>query len=118
MFEKTLRLEDKKVLEQVRGQGCCVCGQHPVDASHIKTKGSGGPDTLWNVVAHCRRHHMEWHSRGWKDFSRRNPVMAVKLKSLGWTWEDGKLWNPKLATVEIAETPVTTPVVKSKKRST
>lgn len=95
MFPKQFRVEDEKVLEKVRGQGCCVCGRHPVDASHIKTKGSGGPDTDWNVVAHCRAHHQEW-GVSWSRFLRRNPQMAVVLTRLGWTWNDGKLWNPKL----------------------
>jgi hypothetical protein len=99
MFPKQIRPVDEKVLQKVRGMGCCVCGQHPVDASHIRSRGAGGPDTMWNVVPHCRRHHTEWHSRGWKDFMRRNPSMAIILARLGWSWVDD-LWHPLLNPVE------------------
>lgn len=95
MFPKQFRVEDEKVLEKVRGQGCCICGNHEVDASHIKTRGSGGPDTEWNVVAHCRLHHVEW-GVSWSRFIRRYPQMAIVLKRLGWSWDDGKLTHPSL----------------------
>lgn len=96
MFPKHIRLVDEKVLEVVRGQGCCICGKTPVDPSHIRSRGAGGPDTLWNVVAHCRQHHSEWHSRGWKDFIRRHSHMGVILTRLGWKLNDGDLWHPGL----------------------
>lgn len=121
MFPKQFRVEDEKVLEIVRGQGCCICGLHPVDASHIKTKGSGGPDTLWNVVAHCRRHHVEWGT-SWSRFIKRNPTMAIVLKRLGWSWDNGELWNDKLtveSTPEIVksfEAPKAQPLSKSEKK--
>ncbi len=123
MFPKQIRVSDEKVLEKVRGQGCCICGKHPVDASHIKTKGSGGPDTEWNVVAHCRSHHIEWGT-SWSRFIRRNPQMAVVLKRLGWSWDSNDLWNPKLAVTSSEPVAVTSskpeavyePVSKSEKK--
>lgn len=121
MLPKQVRLEDEKVLEKVRGMGCCVCGKHPVDASHIKSRGSGGPDAEWNVVAHCRAHHSEWHTRGWKDFIRKYPQMSIKLTVLGWKWNGLDLWHPKNASVIIQpiQSPVTdstVPIVAGKKK--
>lgn len=98
MFEKPIRAQDKDLLARIRSQQCCInqqC-QGPVDASHIKTRGSGGPDTPWNVVSHCRKHHVEWGQYGVTKFIQKYPQMAVKLKIIGWSWLGGKLTHPKL----------------------
>lgn len=96
MLPKQRRKVDQEVLALVRDMPCCVCGRWPVDASHIKTRGSGGPDTTWNVVPHCRQHHDEW-GRSWTRFIAKYPPMAFKLRRLGWTWDGGRLWHPSLA---------------------
>ncbi len=90
---KNIRVEDKVLLKKVRGLACSACGSKPCDASHIKTRGSGGPDAEWNVVAHCRMCHIKWGS-SWSLFLKMFPAFALKLKLMGWTWEDGKLWHP------------------------
>ncbi len=33
-----------------------------VDAHHIQTVGSGGPDDLKNLICLCRKHHQEAHA--------------------------------------------------------
>lgn len=29
-------------------------------------------------------------------FMKRYPIMAMKLRELGWLWDDGSLWHPEL----------------------
>ena len=96
MFQKPQRTISEIVLLQRRSEPCWVCGKRPTDASHIKTRGSGGPDTLWNVVAKCRVHHTEWGQIGPVKFLAKYPNFAFRLKALGWEVENGKLNNPSL----------------------
>lgn len=96
MFSKKIRKSDKALLELIKAMPCIVCGSRlMVDPSHIKTRGSGGPDEPWNVVAKCRKHHTEW-GMSWSRFLVKYPAFAFKLRQLGWEWESGKLWNPNL----------------------
>lgn len=97
---KPKRKSDKKLLAEVRSQPCWVCGRAaPSDASHIKTKGSGGPDEPWNVVPKCRQHHIEW-GMGWSKFLDKYPNFKLRLKFLGWEWENGRLFHPSLGVIE------------------
>lgn len=97
MFPKTRRKVDDGVLEKRRSEPCCVCGARAnVDASHIKTRGSGGPDELWNVVAHCRLHHIEWGQLGWSKFFKKYPHFAMLLRNLGWNWSGTTLHHEGL----------------------
>lgn len=96
-FPKTKRLVDEFVLENVRKQRCCICNRFPVDASHIKSRGSGGPDKEFNVVPHCRNHHVEWHQIGQSRFLNKYPAFALKLELMGWIWDaNGDLTHPDL----------------------
>lgn len=95
MISKRRRKTNAHLLEMIRDLPCCVCGAWPVDASHIRTRGAGGPDAPFNVVAHCRKHHTEW-GMSWSKFLAKYPPMAFKLRALGWTWESGKLWHKNL----------------------
>lgn len=72
------------LFKKLRNSPCCVCGSTPSDPSHIKSRGSGGSDTIWNVVPHCRRCHSLWHSMGRDEFLKRFPKMRAKLIQLGW----------------------------------
>jgi len=92
------RLIDEEALERVRRKPCCICGTRPVDASHIKTRGSGGPDADFNLRAKCRKHHIEWGALGFSRFFKKYPVLWFDLQRDGWVIENGKLWNEKLAT--------------------
>lgn len=78
------RLVDKKLLAQIRTQPCCICNARPVDACHIRTRGSGGPDTSWNVMPMCRRHHTEQGHLGWRIFTDRYPKAMHELTVRGW----------------------------------
>lgn len=74
-FPKQIRKRDKKLLALIRRRPCFVCFKRPCDASHIRSRGAGGGDTLDNVIALCRPHHREWH--------RISPVgMAKKYESI------------------------------------
>lgn len=96
MSPKPIRKADADVLAIVRTMSCCICGRRPVDASHVKTRGSGGPDTTWNVVPHCRQHHQEWGQLGARRFFLRYTVALIYLRGLGWEWDGEKLWHPSL----------------------
>lgn len=99
---KNKRKSDLKLLSRIRDLPCCVCGFKPSDASHIKTRGSGGPDEEWNVVPHCRKHHTEW-GMSWSKFIKKYPQMFFLLKRMGWEVQIGispqfnELWHPKIS---------------------
>lgn len=95
MFPKNKRLEDRAFLDRVAKQRCCICNKWPSDPSHIRTKGSGGPDVEWNVAPHCRLHHTEWGG-SWSRFCKRYPSFMRWLTSRGWYVEGGKLHHPGL----------------------
>lgn len=61
---------------------CEVCQKpSPSDACHIRSRGAGGGDELFNLMSLCRREHQEQHSIGIKSF--------VKKYSLSVSWESG-----------------------------
>lgn len=101
-FPKPSRKKDRDLLDQVKQLRCCICGMrpgslyNPIDPSHIKTRGSGGPDEKWNVVPHCRLHHREWEDTAHHDFLFKYPAMRVLLIGLGWDISGGRLWHPEL----------------------
>lgn len=77
---------DDNVLQLYRHQPCIICG-HPSDPCHIKSRGSGGADEHWNLVALCRGHHIEQHKSGWFVFCQRNPRVGYELDQKGWRFE-------------------------------
>lgn len=92
-LHKQKRIQDESQLDYVRQRRCCVCNANPPsDASHIKTRGSGGGDQSFNLISHCRRHHTEWHRYGPKKFCQKYPIMMFVLHKKGWTFTaDNKL---------------------------
>ena len=52
------------MLAYVRTQVCSACSYRSVDAHHVTSKGSGGDDTLNNLMPLCRVHHSEIHQIG------------------------------------------------------
>jgi hypothetical protein len=63
---KKKRVESKDYLSFIRKNACSICASFPVDADHLKTRGSGGSD--FDAVPLCRTHHMERHRRGLRMF--------------------------------------------------
>lgn len=47
---------------------CRVCNK-PAEHHHVKTRGSGGGDEVWNLMPLCRYHHQEVHKIGLNKFS-------------------------------------------------
>ena len=95
---KNKRTVDRKLLQEIKGWPCCVCGStFNVDPSHIKTRGSGGPDASFNVVPKCRRCHITWGKMGPQAFCRKYPHFANRLRMMGWEFQNGKLWHPMLS---------------------
>lgn len=90
MVYKPKRFKSPENLEKVRNLSCVVCGKPPPnDPAHIKSKGSGGGDYLWNLIPLCRKHHSEQHSFGLYRFSLKHPAVVFWLYHRGWMW-DGK----------------------------
>ena len=100
-FQKKKRHRNRALLDEIAKRDCVSCPQkngdryNPIDPSHIKTKGSGGPDTDWNVVAHCRRCHIGWGISRIKFFEK-YPDFEKHLKDLGWEDNNGSFFNEKL----------------------
>ena len=59
------------VMDAVRNRdGCCLIGLflkdgciQGYDVHHIDTRGSGGEDTMENMICVCRKHHNAAHAR-------------------------------------------------------
>lgn len=61
-----------------------VCGVTPTDLHHIKTRGSGGSDDLFNLINLCRYHHQQVHSYGMVKFINNHKHIMGILHSKGW----------------------------------
>jgi len=68
VLPKPKRTKSKKNLELIKSFPCFICGDKPCDPDHIKSRGAGGGDDLSNLNAICRKHHIERHSIGLKQF--------------------------------------------------
>jgi hypothetical protein len=88
------------VLAQIRKLPCFVCYKPgPSDPSHIRSRGAvGNVNTNWNVVAMCRKCHIEWHQMGRITFLNKHPVFFNLLKTMGWEVVGGKLTHEKFLT--------------------
>lgn len=85
MFKKNIRTVDKNLLDEIRQKPCAACGCTPSDPCHIKSRGAGGPDTDWNLLAMCRIHHTEQHKVGWFMMAYKYSGVNYQLKIKGWT---------------------------------
>lgn len=63
-MQKKERIQNPKLLEQVRRKPCVVCKKVPSDPHHVTTRGAGGDDVPDNLMPLCHRHHVEWHQIG------------------------------------------------------
>lgn len=63
------RVYDLALIKRVRKLPCAICGEEGGnEAHHLQTRGSGGGDTIDNLVSLCRRHHQRIHAMGVKSF--------------------------------------------------
>lgn len=80
-FPKTKRIENRKLLDKITEQPCCVCGaMPPSDPHHLSTKGSGGDDTEDNLIPLCRMHHVMIHAEGSKMLEKHPHVKELLIE--------------------------------------
>lgn len=87
---------DRRLMESLRGRLCVVCGKsNQTTGSHLRSKGSGGPDTEWNVVPMCFYCHREWEDGGLQCFLSKHHRFEDYLEELGWEVLkfDGQRWR-------------------------
>lgn len=100
ILNKPKRKQDEDLLNQIRAKPCAVCGRRPVDPAHIKSRGSGGPDTVDNVVPLCRQHHSEQHQKGFAWMMRNYSLFYFEMRNLGWSvierFGEERLHHPRL----------------------
>lgn len=95
---KPKRIVDKNLLEVIRNLPCSACGKRaPSDPAHVKSRGSGGPDSAFNVIPLCRQHHSEQHASGFLNMIKKYPRFYLYLKSLGWQISVSGLWHDDLS---------------------
>ena len=81
---KTKRLVDKELIKKIGKHSCEVCGTFEmICVHHLKSRGSGGPDKLDNLMALCFNHHEEIH-RSLVKFVEKYPHTETVLRKKGW----------------------------------
>ena len=89
MLEKPKRYVSEENLQLIRDRPCSVCyDPPPSDPEHIKTKGSGGGDELFNLVSLCRLDHIKVHKIGLIKLANENKSLKKELESKGWNYDD------------------------------
>lgn len=60
---------------------------------HIYTRGSGGPDEIWNMIPICFKHHEEWHKVWTTKMAKKYPQVKDWLLKQGWFFDKNqKKW--------------------------
>lgn len=90
---------DPFYLNEVRKLPCLACGKSgPSHAHHVRSRGAGGKDDYWNVIALCENCHVvgahAWHKIGALTFCSRYPWVATYLMQLGWQFTNNKMIAP------------------------
>jgi hypothetical protein len=73
---------------------CIICNSES-DGHHVKSRGAGGTDDSWNVVALCRGHHVEVHKLGRTEFAKRYGAFNYWLLDNGWELIGNKWYRDK-----------------------
>ena len=91
-FAKPKRIKNRSLLDSFHTQRCIACRRKGCDPAHIKTRKTGGDDTLDNVMALCRLHHREQSDKGWLHMSKKYFPVLLELGRKNWTLDRyGKL---------------------------
>lgn len=61
---KPVRIENKKLLAEIRKLNCIACGNRGAEAHHVSSRGSGGDDVENNLMPLCRICHTKIHQYG------------------------------------------------------
>jgi hypothetical protein len=62
---------------------CIICFSKG-EGHHLRTRKSGGCDSVWNLMPLCRLHHSNVHQIGMNTFAKKYPVVKDWLISHGW----------------------------------
>lgn len=68
------------------GDKVCILCPNPATPAHVKTRGSGGDDETWNIVALCGLHHTEQGSMPIADFAERYDKYKEWLIKNNWEY--------------------------------
>lgn len=91
-YGKSKRKVDKELLAKIKTQPCAICGSlKDIDPAHIKSRGSGGPDEDWNLVALCRFDHIRQHASGFVKLYEKHESFRLALQAKGWFVSNGRL---------------------------
>lgn len=68
---------------------CTACGEVYLDRCyhHIITQKTGGPDTDWNLLSVCLKHHNDVHDWGMRIFSIKFPKVITWLVNHDWLFD-------------------------------
>lgn len=80
---KPIRIENKKLLAEIRKLNCLACGRRGSEAHHVSSKGSGGDDVADNLMPLCRICHTKIHQIGAVKMSEKHPTVKNWLISHG-----------------------------------
>lgn len=83
---KNNRIQNRPLLDTFHAMNCVVCGRRGCDPAHIVSRGAGGDDVELNLMALCRKHHVEQHSIGWNKMSEKHQSVNLDLESKGWVF--------------------------------
>lgn len=65
MNVKNDKIQSGAYLDYIKTKPCVGCGKEPVDAHHVRPKGTGsGWQNDFTAAPFCRQCHTEWHSKG------------------------------------------------------
>lgn len=95
MFPKNIRIQDTKLMDQVRNKPCVITGNPPPnDPSHVKSRGSFGGDVSWNICPLRHDKHVELHKIGATTFALKYEKYRDWLTENGWTLNEfTKKWE-------------------------
>lgn len=81
------RSADPAYLTWLHTLPCCVSGEWPVEAHHVRSKGAGGTDR--EAVPLAPRLHREGHRTGWRTFQAKYGVnLPAIAERLAGTYEE------------------------------
>lgn len=89
MGMKQRRIKNSKLIQELKQKPCSACLKAPPsDVDHIKTRGSGGDDTINNCWPLCRKCHTLKGRLGLKEFTIRYPRTKHILFERGWYYDE------------------------------
>ncbi len=93
MIKKRRRIVDRKLCRKIASEPCVISGEK-AECCHIWSRGAGGPDEAWNMLPLAPRYHREQHQIGWIAFLFRYGIVRFHLRTMGWSWDQGRLSHP------------------------